>query len=98
MTFEQKLFDGDQAKLVLENPAFIAAYEAIEKDLIESWKNLPATKENLDGRERLHLALTLLGKVKASLQSTLETGKLASAELEYRRSVGQRLKDWASQS
>jgi hypothetical protein len=93
MTLEERLYNGDRAREVLENEQFILAFDLIEKDLIESWRNIPASKEHLEKRERLHLSLTLLGKVKATIQSTLETGKLAKLELEHKRSLAERARD-----
>jgi len=83
MTLEERLYKGDQAKLVLENEVFQAVFADIEKDLIESWKNIPSSPKHADDREKTHLAVTMLGKVKASLEQTLESGKLAKVELEY---------------
>ena len=93
MELGERLYNGDRAKEVLENEAYIAAFADIEKDLIESWKNTPATIVNRDARERIHMALTLLGKLQACLQQSLDTGKLAKLELEHQRSLAQKLKD-----
>lgn len=90
-TLEARIQNGDRAREVLENPAYIAAFTEIEKDLIESWKNTPATRENVDARERIHLALTLLQKVQASMQQTLETGKLAALDLKHKKSLMERI-------
>ena len=93
-TIEERLSRGDRAKEVLENEEFVAAWSRVEQELIESWKNTPSTNANRDARERIHLSITLLGKVKACITETLETGKLAQAELIYRQSLAQRAKDW----
>lgn len=97
MNLETRLFNGDRAREVLENEQYIAAFEAIEQDLIESWRNTPSTKANSEPRERLHLSLTLLGKLQATLKQTLDTGKLAKLELEHKRNLAQRGKDaWSA--
>ncbi len=99
MTLEERLYNGDRAREVLENEQFIAAFEAIEKDLIESWRNLPSSETTRlrDMRERLHLSLTLLSKVKATLEQSLETGTLAKLELEHKRTLAARTKDaWSA--
>jgi hypothetical protein len=96
-TLEQRLYDGDRAREVLENEVFQAVWADIEKDLIESWRNIPSSdgprNSHRDAREKLHLSLTLLGKVKACVQQTMETGKLAKLELEHKRSIAQRARD-----
>lgn len=85
MTLEHRLFQGDQAKLVLENEAFIAAFDAIEKDVIDQWTNSPARDEA--GREKLWTYLQMLRKLKAQLTTTLETGKLAKMDLRHQQSL-----------
>ncbi len=84
-TLEQRLFLGDRAREVLENEAFIAAFEATEKEVIEQWTSSPA--RDAEGREKLWQYLMLLRKVKANLQSTLETGKLAQLELQHQQKM-----------
>jgi hypothetical protein len=98
---ESRIYDGDRAREVLENAAFQQVFADVERDLIESWKNIPSTNGPLDdhvkARERIHLSLTLLGKVKACLESSMETGTLAKLELEHKNKVqqmAQRAKQW----
>jgi hypothetical protein len=94
MTIEQNLYDGSRAKEVLENEQFNAAFEAIEQEVMETWKNSPA--RDSVGREKCWEYLMLLRRVKAHLVSTLETGKLAELELQHRQSVYDRAKDGIS--
>ena len=63
-TLEQRLYEGDRAREVLENEAFIAAFDATEKEVIEQWTNSPA--RDVEGREKLWQYLMILRKVKAS--------------------------------
>ena len=91
MTIEQRIYDGDRAREVLENEAFSAVFSDIESELTNAWKSSP--QRDAEGRERLFLALTMLGKIKASLVTRLETGKLAALDLEHHRSISERLKD-----
>lgn len=93
-TLEQRLYAGDRAKEVLENEAFIAAFEAIEKEVIEQWTNSPARDQ--DGREKLWSYLHLLRKVRMHLVSTLETGKLAQVDLQHQQSLMDRAKQWGT--
>lgn len=88
MTLEQRLFDGSRAKEVLENEAFTAAFEAIEKEIIEQWMSSPA--RDVEGREKLWSYLSLLKKVKAQLVSTLESGRLAEIDLQHKQSLWDR--------
>lgn len=94
-TLENRLYDGSRAKEVLENEAYIAAFEAIKTDILEQWTNSPA--RDADGREKLWTCLKLLQKVQTQLQSTLETGKLAQLELQHQQTLHDRLKaGWSS--
>jgi hypothetical protein len=93
-TLEKRLYDGDRAKEVLENEAFIAAFEAIEKEVIDQWTNSPARDEA--GREKLWAYLHLLKKVRTHLQSTLETGTLAKLELQHQQTLRDRAAGWLS--
>jgi hypothetical protein len=82
MTDEERLHRGNRAKEVLENEEFQAAFEAIENELTEAWKNSP--QRDAEGREKLFQALTMLSKIKQSLTSTMDTGKLALLELQHK--------------
>ena len=90
MTDEERLHRGTRAREVLENEEFAAAFDAIEQELTQAWKTSP--QRDVDGRERLFLALTMLDKVKASITQTMETGKLAAAELQYHKSLAEKAK------
>lgn len=89
-TLEQRLYQGDQAKLIVENEAFTNAFDAIEKDVIEQWKSSPARDE--DGREKLWTYLQMLHKLKASLTTTMETGTLARVELQHKQTLADKAK------
>lgn len=93
-SLESRLFAGDRAKEVLENEAFTAAFEAIEKEVIEQWTNSPA--RDLEGREKLWSYLHLLKKVRTHLTTTLETGKLAQIELQHQQTLMDRARGFIS--
>ena len=84
-TIEQRFYSGNRAKEVLENEAFISAFEAIEQEVTDEWKTSPA--RDAEGREKLWTYLMLLQKVKTQIVSTLETGKLAELELRHQQSL-----------
>ena len=89
-TLEERLYAGDRAKEILENEVFIAAFDDIEKEVIETWTKTPARDDT--GRERCYQYLMMLRKVKAHLTTTLETGKLAQMELQHRQTLADRMK------
>lgn len=90
MTLEQNLYNGNRAREVLENEQFLAAFEAIEQELIDAWKASP--QRDVEGRERIHQYRSLLQKVKAHLVSTLESGKLAELEVRHKQTLYDRAK------
>ena len=95
-TLEQRLFEGDQARLVLENEAFAAAFDATEREVIEQWTNSPA--RDITGRESLWQYLMILRKVKANLTTTMETGKLAQIELQHKQNLADKARGWLSRA
>lgn len=88
-TIDARIYDGNRAKEVLENPAFIAAFDDTEKEVIEQWTTSPA--RDAEGREKLYTYLMLLRKVKAHLSSSLDTGKLAQMDLDHKKSLKERI-------
>ena len=91
MEIEQRIYQGDRAREVLENEAFQAAFTDIENEVMQQWRNSPARDQ--EAREKLWLMMSLLGKLKVTLQTTMETGKLAKLDLEHKRSLLARAKD-----
>jgi hypothetical protein len=89
-TLEDRLHAGSRAKEVLENEEFQAAFAAVEQEIIDKWTNSPA--RDAEGRESLWQYLMLLRKVKAQLQTTLESGKLAEMDLQHKQSLLDRAK------
>ena len=84
-TIEQRIYDGNRAREVLENEVFQQVFADIEQELFQAWTDSPA--RDAEGREKIHQYLAMLKKVRTHLQSTLETGKLAQMELEHKRSL-----------
>jgi predicted SnoaL-like aldol condensation-catalyzing enzyme len=94
MTLEQNLYNGSRAREVLDNEQFQEAFEAIEKELIDAWKQSP--QRDQEGRERIHQYLSLLQKVKSHLVSTMETGKLAELEVRHKQTLLERAREWVA--
>jgi hypothetical protein len=82
---EQRITQGDQARQVLENPAFAKAFADIEQEHVEAWKNSPA--RDPAGRETLWMTVKLLHKLRSTLESAMTDGKLANVELEYQNNL-----------
>jgi hypothetical protein len=91
MELSERIYNGDRAREVLENEAYLAAFADTEQEILTQWKESPA--RDSEGREKLWMLLSLMHKLKANLQTTLETGKLAKLELEHKRSLANRVRD-----
>jgi predicted ArsR family transcriptional regulator len=89
-TLEQRIYDGNQAREVLDNEAFAAAFADIKQEINDQWAQSPARDH--EGREKLYQLLKLTDKLEATLRTSLETGKLAKLELEHQQSLLDRAK------
>ena len=70
---------GEEARQLLEHPLLVEAFELIEQEHIERWKNSPARDE--EGRQSIWLSLKNLHKVRGHLEHVMATGKVAQATL-----------------
>jgi hypothetical protein len=94
MTPEQEVYLGQRAKEVIENEAYIAAFDAIRQELIDQWQESPARDK--DGRETLWLMLKQLDKLKLTLEGTMSAGRMKAADLTYREKT--KLQRWLGAS
>lgn len=87
---EDELRRGEDAAQLLRHPLFVSAFETLEQEIVDQWKQ--STSLSADGREKLHTMLFLLGKIKTHVETHVETGKLAQATLKDRlaRAAGRR--------
>lgn len=87
-----QIYRAGRAKEVLENEAYIDAFALIEKELVAKWKEAPVRDK--EGREHAWLMQHMLSKVQECLAATMDSGKLATRELEHQRTLIERAKDW----
>ena len=81
---------GNRADLLLKDDLLSGAFDKLEAEYLAAWK---ATKYNdTDGRERLWQSIQIVGKVRTHLQSAVTDGKLAQAEVDHLRTMGERKK------
>jgi hypothetical protein len=79
-TLEQRVQEGDLARQVLDNEVFARAFDTIEQEHIEAWKNSPA--RDREGRESLWTTVKLLHKLRGTLEAAMTDGQLARIEME----------------
>lgn len=80
-TVDQRIYDAEQARAVLDNEAYQRAFEDIRKEYTDAWMNSPARDQ--EGREKLYLMLQLTNKLQATLQGMLADGKQAQIQREH---------------
>lgn len=89
-TLEKRIYDGDQARLVLENEAFAAALADLKQEINDQWQSSPARDQ--EGREKLWQLLKLANKLESHLRTSLETGTMAKLDLKHQQSMFDRAK------
>jgi len=77
----EEISRSNQAKQLLENKIFIEAIDSLKKLYSEALLEKTGAKES-DTREKLWIAYNVVGKVEQHLQTVIETGNLASKQLE----------------
>lgn len=92
MTPEREIYLSNRAKEVLENDAYTAAFESIRQEILNQWNTSPA--RDVDGRESLWLMNSLLTKLQLTLESTMQGGKVAAADLRHKQTLIQRAKEF----
>jgi hypothetical protein len=94
MTPEREIYLANRAKEVLENEAYLDAFALIKTEIENQWRSSPA--RDAEGREKLWLMQSLLTRLQATLETTMQSGKLAAADVQHKRTMAQRLKEFAA--
>lgn len=96
MTDESKLgrdaARGSRAESLIKDEILKEAFATLEKNYVEAWRSTGI--DDTAGREKLFLAVNIIGKVQAHLVTVLNDGKLASAELAKIARTAERPKAW----
>ena len=79
METEKEIQRGQQAKRILEDPIFVEALQKVSQELDQEWINSPI--RDTEGREKIYMMKKMLGVLHVQLQSVMETGKLASKQI-----------------
>lgn len=90
MDHNQRIYDADQARAVLDNPAFAQAFADLKAEITESWQNAPVRDK--EGREELFKLLKTAEKLEAILRSSLDSGKLAREQIKHEQTLMDRAK------
>jgi hypothetical protein len=92
MTIEQDISKGGRAREVLESEVYLEAFETIKQEIMTTWSQSPS--RDSEGREKLFLMLGMLNKVQSTLQTVMETGKIAQINLNHQRTLIERAKEF----
>jgi len=74
---------GEQAGVVLENPAFINAMQAVKDNIIKAMGTSGLGDEQT--HNRLVIALQLLNQIEKQLTDVMQTGKMAAIQTDKPR-------------
>jgi len=70
---------GTKAKLLLEDPLLIEAFQKLESEYFDAWKQ--SSVEATEQREKIWLMYATVSSVQAQLASVIVTGKMAEDQL-----------------
>lgn len=86
--FERDQARGSRAQQILDDELFTEAFKALEASYIETWKQ--TTVLDTASREKLHLAVNMIGKVRQHLHLIVANGQLAKKQLDDIARTGER--------
>lgn len=96
MTDEVKLRQAEtkarNAQNLIDSPLLTEAFTTLEAAYIQAWRTTNADDER--AREKLFLAVNVIGKVRDHLTKAIADGQLATAELKQLIDVTERQKAW----
>jgi hypothetical protein len=81
-----------RAQSLLGNELLTEAFSALETSYSAAWRS--TTIDDVNGREKLFLAINIVGKVRDHLVKVVNDGKLAAAELRALADTAERQKSW----
>ena len=87
---EQAAAKAIGARELLDNELLSEAFAALEENYTAAWR--ATTIDDVSGREKLFLAINVVGKVRDHLGAIVANGKLAQAELRDLAQVAERRK------
>lgn len=79
-----------RAQRLLDDELLVEAFTSLEGAYTAAWRS--TTIDDVSGREKLFLAINVVGKVRDHLQGVVNNGKLAAAELKQLAETAERKK------
>lgn len=94
MSDESKLYEisskATRAQSLLDNDLLTEAFKGLEDNYTVAWR--ATTIDDVGAREKLFLAINIVGKVRDHLTAIVTNGKLAQAELKELAQTAERRK------
>ena len=78
------------AQELLDNELLTEAFKTLEESYTSAWRS--TTIDDMQSREKLFLAINIVGKVRDHLNAVVANGKLAQAELKELAQITERRK------
>tara|TARA_R110002074_G_scaffold266049_1_gene438245 strand:- start:636 stop:881 length:246 start_codon:yes stop_codon:yes gene_type:complete len=79
MDKEKEIQRGHRAKAILDDEIFAEAIQKVSAELDLEWINSPV--RDTEGREKIYMMKKMLNVLLVQLQSVMETGKLATKQI-----------------
>jgi hypothetical protein len=89
-TLERAAARAVRAEALLDDELLNEAFDTLEKSYIAAWR--ATTVDDAAGREKLFLAINIVGKVRDHITGVVANGKLARAELKDLAETAERRK------
>jgi len=80
IALQREVTRATKAKLLLESELLSEAFQILEQNYITAWRTSPANAEK--DREKLFMAVNVLGKVRDHLTMVVQNGSIAQADLQ----------------
>jgi hypothetical protein len=81
---------AQEARTLLESSILTEAFKGLEDSYTAAWR--ATTIDDVSGREKLFLAINVIGKVRDHLTSVVSNGSIAEAEIKALRETAERKK------
>ncbi len=81
---------ASRAQALLNDETLISAFKGLEETYTAAWR--ATTIDDVSAREKLFLAINVVGKVRDHLTAIVNNGKLAAAELKHLAETAERKK------
>lgn len=78
MSLESEISEGNRAGLLLND--LKPYFDMVELAILDTWKKSPVADEK--GQHELRLMIKLLNDLQANIKTAIDTGKLASVQIE----------------